>query len=683
MTHPNPHLAYRPDIDGLRALAVLSVVFFHAFPEVLPGGFVGVDIFFVISGYLISSIIIKALGRGEFSFADFYARRVRRIFPALLVVLTACLVAGWGALFPDEYAQLAKHSVAGLGFVANFVFWQEAGYFDTEAELKPLLHLWSLGVEEQFYIVWPALALLMWHIRRRLDGIVFLLAAVSLVSSIALSAQFPVASYFLPWTRGWELLFGAALAWRLQRYGTIFPATAVWAPSIASAAGLLLVVLGLVVIDKERVFPGAWALLPVCGAVLLIAAGPRAAVNRILLSARPTVWVGLISFPLYLWHWPLLSFTRILHPERATPPVLLAVLAAAFVLSWATFRLVELPLRRHGGRRAVAGLVLASVLLAIVGWNIHLRDGLEIRLKDAQAQQESAALRWDEAWFGSSDCRHLMPADFSGSCLIGDASRAPDAVIIGDSHANHFFWGISEALGRSRGNLLQINKDGCLLLVGMDTREKTGESRGCASVAQAAFAYAVEEPEVKTIFLAGRWVLGITARQLKDKPGVFSRAHRKPVLLAAPDDPSIGRGDVVATALDETLRQLAAAGKRIVFLDSVPELPFNARECVHWTPNRFVSRIPQPDCEVPRKLIEARNGEYRPYLRPVLEKYPEVIVFDPQSVMCDDRACRGRRDGELLYRDDDHLSMAGSRWLGARIAHALSGTPSGDPRPGK
>ncbi|WP_407279630.1 acyltransferase family protein [Aromatoleum evansii] len=682
MTHPNPHLAYRPDIDGLRALAVLSVVIFHAFPEALPGGFVGVDIFFVISGYLISSIIIKALGRGEFSFADFYARRVRRIFPALLVVVSACLAVGWGALFPDEYAQLAKHSVGGLGFVANFMFWQEAGYFDTEAELKPLLHLWSLGIEEQFYIVWPALALVVWRMRHRLGGIVVILAAISLVASIALSAQWPVASYFLPWTRVWELLFGAALAWRLQRYGMLFPVSAVWAPSIASVAGLLLIALGLVAIDKERVFPGAWALLPVCGAVLLIAAGPRAAVNRILLSARPAVWVGLISFPLYLWHWPLLSFIRILHPEGATPPVLLAALAAAFALSWATFRVVELPVRRHGGRRTVAGLVSAGALLAIVGWSINQRDGLEIRLKDAQAQQASAALRWEESWLGSGDCRHLLPANFTGDCLIGDASRAPDAVIIGDSHANHFFWGISEALARSGGNLLQINEDGCLLLLGMDTREKTGASRGCAPVAEIAFAYAVNAPEVKTIFLAGRWVLGITARQLKDKPGVFSRAHRKPVLLAAPDDPSIGRGNVVATALDETLRQLTATGKRVVFLDSVPELPFNARECVHWTPNRFVSRIPRPQCEVSRKMIDARNGEYRPYLRPVLEKYPEVIVFDPQTVMCDDRACLGWRDGELMYRDDDHLSMAGSRWLGAHIVRALQTAPNGAARPG-
>ena len=682
MSHPNPHLAYRADIDGLRAVAVLSVVIFHAFPAALPGGFVGVDIFFVISGYLISSIIIKALGRGEFSFADFYARRVRRIFPALLLVVSVCLAAGWGTLFPDEYAQLARHSVAGLGFVANFMFWREAGYFDTEAELKPLLHLWSLGIEEQFYIVWPALAVLAWRMRHRLGGILLALAAASLAASVALSAQFPVASYFLPPTRVWELLFGAALAWRLQRYGTIFPAASAWAPSVASAAGLSLIACGLVVIDKERAFPGAWALLPVGGAVLLIAAGPRAAVNRILLSARPVVWLGLISFPLYLWHWPLLSFTRIVHPERATPPVFAAALAAALVLSWATFRWVEQPVRRRGGRRTVAGLVLASVLLAVAGWNIHLRDGLEIRLKDAQAQQASAALRWEERWLESSDCLHLLPASFSGNCLIGDASRPPDAVIIGDSHANHFFWGISEALGRNGGNLLQINEDGCLLLVGMDTRERSGESRGCAPVAQAAFAYAAGAPQVDTIFLAGRWVLGITARQLKDKPGVFSRMHRKPVLLAAPDDPAIGRGEVIATALDDTLRQLTATGKRIVFLDSVPELDFNARECVHWTPNRFVSRIPRPECEVPRALIEARNEEYRPYLRRVLEKYPQVIVFDPQTAMCDDRACLGRRDGELMYRDDDHLSMAGSRWLGARIVRALPAAPNGDPRPG-
>lgn len=671
MSHPNPHLAYRPDVDGLRAIAVLSVVIFHAFPAALPGGFVGVDIFFVISGYLISTIIIKALGRGEFSFADFYARRVRRIFPALLVVVATCLMAGWGSLFPDEYAQLAKHSVAGLGFIANFVFWREAGYFDTEAELKPLLHLWSLGVEEQFYIVWPMLAVAVWHMRHRLGGILLGLAAASLVASITLSAAFPVSSYFLPATRAWELLFGALLAWRLQRHGAVFSAASVWAPSIASAVGLALILAGLVLIDKQKVFPGAWALLPVCGAVLLIAAGPRAAVNRLLLSARPMVWVGLISFPLYLWHWPLLSFTRILHPEGAPPDKLGVAVFAAIMLSWATYKLVETPVRRHGGRRAVIGLTLASVLVAGVAANFYVRGGLEFRLKDAQAKKEALSLKWDDDRRGRPDCRHLLPASYTGHCLIVDPQRPPNAVILGDSHANHYFWGLGEALAPHGINLLQIGQGGCLLLLNMDTRKVSGESLGCAETARIAYDYALNRPEVKIIFIAGRWVTGATGRQLKDKPGVFSRMEDAPALLEAPAGAPTGRGEVIAAALDHTLARLVATGKHIVFMESVPELSFNARECVSWTPNRFVSRVPNPNCLVERSVIEARNAEYRPFLQAALKKYPQVTVFDPQSVMCDEQACRGRRDGMLMYRDDDHLSFDGSRWVGRHVPAAL------------
>ncbi|NMG75895.1 acyltransferase family protein, partial [Aromatoleum diolicum] len=443
MNHPNPHLAYRADIDGLRAVAVLSVVVFHAFPAALPGGFAGVDIFFVISGYLISSIIIKALGRGEFSFADFYARRIRRIFPALLLVVLFSLVLGWSVLLPHEYAQLGKHSIAGLGFVANFVFWQEAGYFDTEAELKPLLHLWSLGIEEQFYIVWPALALLVWKLRGRLGLLLFALAAASLVASVMLSGEFPGASYFLPPTRVWELLFGAMLAWRLQRYGAIFPADAVWAPSVASVLGLALIALGLVVIDKSRQFPGAWALLPVCGAVLLIAAGPRALLNRTLLASRAMVAVGLISFPLYLWHWPLLSFARIAMGDRVTTKLLVGVLALAVLASWLTFRLVETPVRRRGGRWTIAILLALSVIVIGVSTNILVRGGLAFRLEDAQAKREAGSLEWRDELRGGGDCAGFLPGGMPGKCLIANPEARPTAMILGDSHANHYYWGLS------------------------------------------------------------------------------------------------------------------------------------------------------------------------------------------------------------------------------------------------
>ncbi|HEY9381624.1 MAG TPA: acyltransferase, partial [Burkholderiales bacterium] len=218
MTVP-AHSGYRPDIDGLRAVAVLGVLIFHAFPGALPGGFAGVDIFFVISGYLISGIILQGLERGEFSFADFYARRIRRIFPALALVLSTCLLIGWFMLLPDEYAMLGKHALGGVVFVANFVFRSEDSYFDVSSESKPFLHLWSLGIEEQFYIVWPVLLALAYRFRFKLGAPILVVLALSFALNIANAASNPETTFFLPHTRFWELLIGCILAYAHMRSG--------------------------------------------------------------------------------------------------------------------------------------------------------------------------------------------------------------------------------------------------------------------------------------------------------------------------------------------------------------------------------------------------------------------------------------------------------------------------------
>ncbi|MES2481134.1 MAG: acyltransferase, partial [Pseudomonadota bacterium] len=310
-------------------MAVLSVVVFHAFPGAIWGGFIGVDVFFVISGFLISTIIFENLAQGTFSFTTFYARRIKRIFPALLLVLAASLAFGWFALFSQEYQQLGRHIAAGAGFVANLVLRGEAGYFDNSAETKPMLHLWSLGVEEQFYIVWPLVVWLAWRLRLRLGLITLVMAALSFALCVKGVRSDAVAAFYSPLTRFWELLFGTLLAWLMlegkkaespgagtpwQRLAGFLAGDRRAGHTLSDAlsfGGLLLLVVGFWGIRKSFSFPGAWALLPVLGATLIIAAGPQAWVNRTLLSHRLAVWFGLISFPLYLWHWPLLSFARV------------------------------------------------------------------------------------------------------------------------------------------------------------------------------------------------------------------------------------------------------------------------------------------------------------------------------------------------------------------------------------
>ena len=386
-TAPQLHPTYRSDIDGLRALAVLSVVLFHAFPEILPGGFTGVDVFFVISGFLISTILYSNLEAGRFSILDFYGRRIRRIFPALILVLASCYALGWFVLLPDEFAQLGKHMAGGAGFVQNFILWGESGYFDNSAETKPLLHLWSLGIEEQFYIVWPILLWLGYRLRLNLLSITVLIAIISFalnIRGINVTKDL-TATFYSPQTRFWELLIGGtaayltlypnikfkhrisrvlksvhsawiAIVWDSQKQiekqvlASAFTATEARlkyfsGANLCSIAGLLLLILGMILINKHRAFPGWWALMPTIGAVLLIIAGPLAVINRTLLSNKLMVALGLISYPLYLWHWAILSFLRIMQGEVPLWWYRVLAVLLAVGLSILTYKFIEKPIR--------------------------------------------------------------------------------------------------------------------------------------------------------------------------------------------------------------------------------------------------------------------------------------------------------------------------------------------------
>jgi peptidoglycan/LPS O-acetylase OafA/YrhL len=392
-------MTYRADVDGLRAVAVLAVIGFHAFPEWVPGGFVGVDVFFVISGYLISRIIFDGLQSGRFTFSGFYARRIRRIFPALIVVLGACYAFGWFMLFGDAFMQLGKHIAAGAGFVANYVLSREAGYFDNAADTKPLLHLWSLGVEEQFYLVWPLAAFLIWKARFNLLAFSIVAMVVSMAFNLYDIRSDLVGPFYSPVTRFWELMSGSVLACLEVDSGRLSRRLGDWLQRLRSEprwrdamalAAFALIVGSVFGIDRSRHFPGAWAVLPVGGAWLAIAAGGDAAFNRAWLARKPVVWIGLISYPLYLWHWPLLSFARLRFNETPPPSVRVIAVVLSVVLAWLTYRLVEWPVR-FGKRRAfmVPALSAALAALLVAGYVTYQNDGLMWR----------AINRTDKAYF--------------------------------------------------------------------------------------------------------------------------------------------------------------------------------------------------------------------------------------------------------------------------------------------
>ena len=414
---------YRPDIDGLRAVAVLAVLVYHAFPQFMSGGFVGVDVFFVISGFLISGIIFGEIDRNDFSIARFYARRIRRIFPALSLVLITCLAIGWVTLLPDEFMTLGKHVTGGAGFVSNLVLLRESGYFDTAAEMKPLLHLWSLGIEEQYYLLWPfALAVVGISTRRR-GALVAVVALVSFALNLAIVGDRPDQAFYLPFTRFWELMIGSGLA--------LLPATSLWPGSLESrrqrlllevlSIGGLFAICGCVAfLDPTVVFPGWWALVVAAGTAAVILAGPKAFLNRTILSSSPMVFIGLISYPLYLWHWPIIVLGRLIYGESPLSYRLLAVVGSVG-LAALTYRYVETPLRKRARSASSAQVPrLATVMTAVAAFGTVIWMGGIPPVAGSDAALREVALAVND-W--SPDAALPVSAD-----------GRPVVLFIGDSH---------------------------------------------------------------------------------------------------------------------------------------------------------------------------------------------------------------------------------------------------------
>ena len=372
--------AYRADIDGLRGVAVLAVIGYHVFPDWVRAGYVGVDVFFVISGYLISSIILNGLDADRFTFGGFYARRIRRIFPALIVLLALCYLWGWFVLFADDYRQFARHMAGSAAFVANFFLWHDIWYFDGAVDRKPLVHLWSLGIEEQFYLVWPLLLYLAW--KRRLNPIwpTAVVLAASFLASAYIVRHDASAAFYSPFTRVWELALGAVLACAVRRTTRWPPAWPPRAADLEALAGLALVLTSVFSVGQTKAYLGLRTALPTLGAALMIHAGSNAIVNRQLLSRPWLVSVGLISYPLYLWHWPLLSFTTIVQARSPSNTERAVAIAASVLLAWATYRLIERPIR-FGPRRplTVPALCALLIVVAVTGAATYWRDGLPDR----------------------------------------------------------------------------------------------------------------------------------------------------------------------------------------------------------------------------------------------------------------------------------------------------------------
>jgi peptidoglycan/LPS O-acetylase OafA/YrhL len=456
-----PSDRYRPEIDGLRALAVMLVVNFHAFPDAMPGGYIGVDIFFVISGFLITGIVARELGQKRFSLQTFYYRRIRRIFPALILVLGVALALGWMWMLPAAYSQLSGDVFAGAAFLSNISLLLQSGYFDVESAKKPLLHLWSLGIEEQFYLFWPLILILLARLRLSLLAGAAVLGIASFVLNVVLIDTYPVATFYLPFTRAWELLVGGALACGWSQISQSSRAS-----NWRAAIGLLLIVGASGTLDTSRAFPGWWAVLPVAGGALLLSA-PQAWGCRQLLSSRPLVQIGLISYPLYLWHWPLLVFFGIVKfsPLSLLERELIVLLSA--VLAWLTFRFIEIPFRlSRPTPLKIAGLCAGMALLAAVGGVVVIGHGFDFRLPPEI--REIANVPTQASQWRVHECLLELSheASFADSCV--DRERRPLVLVWGDSTAGALMPGLRKAQETRDFGIAQFTSSSCVPALGPD-----------------------------------------------------------------------------------------------------------------------------------------------------------------------------------------------------------------------
>jgi peptidoglycan/LPS O-acetylase OafA/YrhL len=477
----NPGHVYRRDIDGLRALAVLLVVSYHAFPTSFKAGFIGVDIFFVISGYLISRIILVDLQCGSFSFFDFYARRIRRIFPALILVLSVSLASGLVLLQSDEFTKLLQHVASSGIFLLNHTLISEGGYFDRLAESKPLLNLWSLSVEEQFYLVWP---LFLWGACRskiRSWKVIFLLGGISLSLSLVNVSVSPVETFYSLKTRAWELLIGAGAAYIQLHAPGLLPQKSV-TKAFTSVLGLLLIILSLIVIDPIASPIGYWIILPPLAAALLICSQSDSLVNQKVFSRRLMVGIGLISYPLYLWHWPIFSFARIHYGGSPSSSMMAALTFLSFFLAALTYYCLERPIRTkfHSNRIAMFLFFLMLGMTAVAYyWSsqpVKINPLVQSEKSDFYSYfSNTPKTHWlhfferkfrHECNFYRVDEYHdgrpsNMPREaLSESCYKADGNKRHKVLLWGDSHAQMLYSGLSETLPDD-WQILQVTSSGC------------------------------------------------------------------------------------------------------------------------------------------------------------------------------------------------------------------------------
>jgi peptidoglycan/LPS O-acetylase OafA/YrhL len=650
-------LKYRSDIDGLRAIGVLSVILFHLDVPYFSGGFVGVDIFFVISGYLITKILADEIDEGHFSLLGFYERRVRRILPALFVMLSAVSFFGYVTLMPSYYLYTAQSAAAAAFSLSNVFFYWHGGYFDFGGlQLVPLLHTWSLGVEEQFYIVFPLFFLFGRRVLRLpWIWIIFPLFVVSLAFGV-IQTEFSLKSlllgtiknathngaFYLPISRSWEFLMGSALAVGAFPYApnnTLIRNGLAW-------LGLILILISLLIFDSSSNFPGFAALIPCLGSALIIYANFNytTIVGR-LLSSYLMVWIGLISYSLYLWHWPLIAFMRLIWGGEQPLLIYLLLFASMFPIAWVSWRFVERPFRRNisvftRGRLFVAASFGAFSFLGMAILANKL-DGLPFRFSPAALAIAEGAK--DGNPIGDAcDAKPVADIMTGRICTIGRAGAPLTFALIGDSFANALTPGVEVAADQAGQRGYVLTRSWCYALIGVNSNSD------CKDFIDAAIAKIKATPTIKTVILISRWTAaaeGTRFGALTPKRLFITDAQSKERSYAE-------NKAVIVRSLERNSRTLA--DYRVVLVAFIPEQLTNVTQSA-----ALRIQFGWFDVGTPREIVERRQANVKRILTTAATHYG-FDILDAMSPLCDEQTCRAIEDGKSLYADDNHLSRFGA-----------------------
>ncbi|MFT3718169.1 acyltransferase family protein [Pseudorhodoferax sp.] len=660
-------MEYRREVDGLRAVAVIPVILFHAGFSAFSGGFVGVDVFFVISGYLITSILLKENEEGRFSIATFYERRARRILPAFFLVALVCLPLAWLWLLPEDMERFSYSLVAVSLYLSNVLFWFTSGYFDISAELKPLLHTWSLAVEEQYYLVFPVLLLVMWKYgRRRILVTLGVIALMSLCAAQWASTHRPDAAFYLLPTRCWELLIGSFVAFYLARAEKWVPKPPV--AEVLAWVGLVMLVSSIFLFDSTIPFPSAYTLLPTVGTALIILFASQGTTVGKLLSHPFPVGIGLISYSAYLWHQPLFAFAR--HGSIGSPShtIFIWLVILTLVLAYLSWRFVERPFRdraRFGQRQIFAFSGVGTLVLIGVGTLGIVTGGFPGRLN------ESAM-----AISKSSQDSNKIRGSLSERVVVG-SKAAVAGVLIGDSHAESMATVLDEVLAAQGRGAYVLTKAGCPPVTGLYRIDMPSYGDACHEHYEAAFRLIETDPSIEFVVVSARFTLYLEFDRFDNGEGGVERGATERVVYDGIEfkNSSAYRSDedrraFIAKCISEDLGRLLKSGKRVYLVYPIPEAGWDVAVDGEKLALKTNARV---NLSTSEEQYQRRNRRAEKVLDE-LGEHPNLVRIRPESALCDtffvDR-CAAVVESQALYSDSNHLSNAGARLVLQRFPATL------------